>query len=158
MVQAAEKQLVPFLIQQGFARRNSFPGKLSGTEYRAIFPLGAYERERGDALEVVEIQFDKHRRPQFVINFGKTRSGCVELPWGIFDRGQVGASAFPEAIRLFSSRLIDKWFSVGLYPFATAGSAADVCDEAKSRLGPAVSWFDTDRATSYMRPFGIARN
>src|SRR5690242_2608023 len=94
-------RLLPLLKQSGF---DVFGGERQkgSVELRRSFPFGFMKRRKGDAVELLEVQIDAHGAPKFVLNFGSTPPGGVDLPWGQhLDEDELTVSALRDAYRLY---------------------------------------------------------
>ena len=72
-----------------------------------------FRRPAGDAVHLLEIQWDKYGGPTFVINFGSCSAGGLDTPHGHFPPEQVYAGWLRESGRLQPRRGhgTGSWFS-----------------------------------------------
>lgn len=156
LIDAVQRDLMPRLASEGFRERNEVErGKGSNREFQTAFPVPRLIRLKGDQLELVEIQFDKHGAPRFILNFGIVPEGGVTLPWGHFGPAEVGASSLPRACRLYSRRLLLKWFGLGLFPRDIRRRATKSALRATSLIPEVLRWFETSEMGPHIGVFGI---
>jgi len=124
-------------------------------ELKTAFPLGRLKRTRGDQLDLVEFQFDKHGKPRFVINFGIAPSQGVLLPWGVhLDQHALDVAALPEAYRLYSSTCFSRWFQSGFFWPKSERSMLRIVDQSVLFANEIFTWFENQTVGRHMRKFG----
>jgi hypothetical protein len=64
----------------------------------------AFRRDAGSVVHVLEVQWDKHRRPRFVINYGTCPSAGIDVGGGHFAPADVCAGWLPDSGRLRPGR------------------------------------------------------
>lgn len=150
-------RLTNVFIQKGFFVA-PLPPEESNSELKMAFPLGRLKRLRGEDLDIIEFQFDKHGRPRFVINFGTVPRGGVSLPWGGYlDRDEADVSSFFDAYRLFSSPLRSGWFAPGWLSTKSDQTVRRLVDKAIRLSGEVNHWFESGTVGKHMKPFGLSR-
>lgn len=155
MVKAAREHLVQDFLNRGF-QQHPLPPQERKSALAVAFPLGRLKRPRNGDLEIVEIQFDKHRRPRFVINFGIVPEQGVDLPWGQhLSQQEADVSASPEAYRLYSSRFRQGLFGPSLFAARDNSSATKAVRQALGLLPEVQRWFETKSVGPHMGRFGL---
>ncbi len=146
-----QDQFVRVFTDKGF-RCAPLPIGAGSTDARSSFPLGHLERMRGGELELIDIQFDKYRRPRFVINFGVIPEEGISTPWGHHvERDAATASDAPEACRLYSSSFGMRWFALGIFSSKSSKSVKRLVDKAME-LSPEIDqWFLSRTVGKHMR-------
>ena len=87
--EAVKARFYPFAEARGFVReKNTHP----------LFTT--FRRLSGNGLHVIDVQWDKYYRPQFVINFGECPAGGVEFAGKRIQAGEINPSACPRRGRL----------------------------------------------------------
>lgn len=134
------------------------PPEESNSELKMAFPLGRLKRLRGDDLDIVEFQFDKHGRPAFVINFGTAPKGGVNLPWGEhLSRDEADVSSLFDAYRLFNSSFRSRWFAPGWLSTSGDQTVKKLVNRAVWLSGEVNHWFESGAVGKHMKPFGLSR-
>lgn len=79
LAREVQQRLTEVFLEKGFS---PVPLRVeeANAEMKTAFPLGRLKRQRGSKLDVVEFQFDKYRRPRFVINFGVVPEEGIAVP------------------------------------------------------------------------------
>jgi hypothetical protein len=124
-------------------------------ELRVAFPLGRLKRMQSDHLDLVEFQFDKHGKPSFVVNFGRSPNEGVSLPWGVhLNQDELDVAALPEAYRLYSSSCYARWFQSGFFSPTGKRSIVRIVDQAVFLSDEILMWFENQTIGRHMRRFG----
>jgi hypothetical protein len=155
LVRELEQRMLPMLLARGFVRHPLSGKERDSAEVLAAFPLGCMKRARDSELEILEIQFDKHDSPRFVINVGKVPPEGISLPWGHFGQNEIGVSGLPDALRLYSSARWSRWFSLGWFARNHGGRAAEVVSEVIALYPEVELWFASGSVGPHMRKFGF---
>ena len=103
-----KKAIFPQLETRGFR-----PQKHSGLWY-------GFTRQQGDQVQVIDIQWDKHHRPRFAVNFGQTAVVMQDGEAGFLNRymekwfplAEITCGQFPYS-RLAFGRFRRNWFGYG---------------------------------------------
>lgn len=156
LIDAVQRELMPILASEGFGERSEMErGKGRNREFQMAFPVSRLVRQKGGQLELVEIQFDKHGAPRFIVNFGVVPEDGVTLPWGHFAAAEVGVSSLPKACRLYSRPLLWSWFGLGLFPRDIQRRATNSARRATSLVPELLRWFETSEMGRHIRVFGM---
>src|SRR5258708_17704626 len=126
---AVKKRLISFILSRGFQedKRDIYKHDPYGHQ------TSRFLRWNGDRLELLNIQFDKHGRAKFVLNFG------VAPPEGVDDylghHAQLGTdiSNIPKHARLYAGNpYLMRWFGFPLlkFPVLRNRSSEDVVAHA----------------------------
>lgn len=155
LVQDVGDRLAEVFIKKGFSPV-SLPPDEANSELKIAFPLGRLKRMRDHNLDVIEFQFDKYKKPKFVINFGVVPSGGVTLPWGNhLDQSIADVSALSEAYRLYKSSYSSRWFEVGLLSAKNEQSITSLVDKAIVLSNEINKWFEYKHVGKHMKKFGL---
>lgn len=119
------KRFIPHLQSRGFAQAKD-SAKGNG---RSSFPFGTFIREHGAGSDIIEIQFDKHSRPKFIINFSLRSESDLVQSFRLHPR--------PKSAAWFTMRTF-----FGLRSAETC--ARQVVDQLMNLFPEVESWF-TDR-------------
>lgn len=156
LVQNVGDHLTDIFVKKGFSVV-LLPPDEAKSELKIAFPLGRLKRARGHNLDVIEFQFDKYRKPKFVINFGVVPPGGVTLPWGDhLDQNAADVSALPEAYRLYSSSLKARWFELGLFSSKNEQAITSLVDNAIMLCDEINTWFECQTVGKHMKKFGLS--
>jgi len=133
---AVKRLLIPYILSRGFQE-----------DKREIFkpdPYGHLRRRfmrwNGKTLELLNIQFDKHGWPKFVLNFGIVPPEGVNTPFEYVKQTDADLVHLPVSARLYSSnRYLMRWFGFPLIrvPLIRDPTAEDIVRRA-IRLFPQV--------------------
>jgi len=119
---------------------------------KTAFPLGCLKRKRGTKLDVIEFQFDKYRRPRFVINFGVVPEGGVTLPWGVhLDQNVAGVSALSDAYRLYSSSFRQRWFQLAVFSPRNEKAISHLVDKVIVLSNEINDWYESGAVGKHMK-------
>lgn len=157
LLRALGEHFVPFLTAQKFVQHPLSTKEAASGEMLAAFPFGRLRRASGGRLDLLEIQLDKHGTPRFVINFGRVPLEGVTLPWGHLTPDEVGASALPEAYRLYSRSYWPSWFSLGWLPRSKEARVLRAVTQAVSLYPEIETWLTQGVVGSHMRRFGFPK-
>ncbi len=150
-------RLTNVFTKKGFLVVPLPPGE-SNSELKMAFPLGRFKKLRGDDLDIIEFQFDKHGRPSFVINCGTVPRNGVSLPWGGYlDRDEADVSSLLGAYRLFNSPLHSGWFAPTWLSTKSDQTVRRLVDKAIRLSGEVNHWFESGTVGKHMKPFGLSR-
>jgi hypothetical protein len=137
---AVKNRFYPFAEQQGFARR------------RSAHPLFAdFRRERHGKVQLFDIQWEKYHRPCFVLNFGETQPGDLELNGTRIAAEEVGPAHCPLRGRLqrYRGGSLSCWFRLrkpwsGVLTSGTWNYAPDeVVEELVQAFRELEAWWET---------------
>jgi len=131
------QRLFPAITALGFSPVIPSPGH----DHAAIMP--GFQRRHQDNLELLEVQFDKGHKPQFVINLGVVPPSGVTLPWQHFEQNQATISLLENRARLCRQPTAPQaWFKPSLLPRILKSPRAipAVIDEVISLLPQADAW------------------
>jgi hypothetical protein len=133
---AVKKLFIPYILSRGFHedKRELFKPDPYGHLRRRFM------RWNGNKLELLNIQFDKHGRPKFVLNFGVVPPEGVETLFEYVKQIEADVVHLPVTGRLYNSnRYLMRWFGFPLIriPLIRDPSAEDIVRRA-IRLFPQV--------------------
>ena len=147
-----ETRLSPVFVDEGFS---AVPVPPDDTWLKRHFPLGSLQRKRGNELDVIDFQFDKHGRPRFTINFGTVPEAGIALPWGDHvDRDAVSSSLGGYGCRLSSSPHYARWFKLGMLSPKNETASGDLVDQAVLLSTEVNQWFETGTIGKHVRHTG----
>lgn len=163
MVREVQQRLTEVFLEKGFSPVPLRPEELN-SEMKTAFPLGRLKRKRGNKLDVVEFQFDKYRRPRFVINFGIVPEEGITYPWGVnveqdvarlvpdvHVEQDVATPVWPDDYRLYSSTFRMRWFKLGLLSAKNEKAISRLVDKAIALSGEINNWFESGTVGKHMR-------
>lgn len=109
--QAVERLLIPHIRANGFEHDSREVSK-QGVYRHLIKP---FLRWRGDNLELLDIQFEKHGWAKFVLNFGVVPPGGVEYYGYHYSQQDASIGGLPRQARLYAGRYWRmRWFGFPL--------------------------------------------
>lgn len=150
-----ENRLIKVFVDNGFVVFPLTPEEQKSPEIKKAFPLGRLKRTNDKILEIVEIQFDKHGKAKFVINFGVVPEAGVTLPWTHIEQNNADVSALSEAYRLYSQSLFPNWFELGILSEKTEENVKKLVDKAIALYPEIETWFSSKVVGKHMRKFGF---
>jgi hypothetical protein len=155
LIRDVQQRLTEVFLEKGFSPV-PLPAEEANSEMKTAFPLGRLKRKRGNKLDVIEFQFDKYRRPRFVINFGVVPEEGITLPWGVhLDQDVAGVSALSDAYRLYSSSFRQRWFQLGLFSPRNEKAVSRLVDKAIVLSNETNDWFESGTVGKHMnKEFG----
>lgn len=158
LLREVQQRLIPaFTDMRGFVSAPLSQEEAHSAEFRRSFPFGKLHRFSGDTLHVVEIQFDQHGEPRFVINFGISPKEGVVLPWTRLDQIDAPVSALPNAWRLYSSWILNRWFTAAaIFSRGHDSGSRNVVDRALALLPEIDNWFRDGVVGKHMAKFGYS--
>ena len=156
LIDILRSSFLPELFSAGFEQADLKGPDASSREIRIAFPFGSLRRAQGQDLHLLEIQFDKHGVPRFVLNFGVVGPGGVDVPWRHFSQLEAGVSALQESYRLYSSRHSMKWFEASRlpFPFDVESRASNVVGRLRNVYPEVEAWFSQRVVGPHMRRLG----
>jgi len=155
LLQDVQNRLLKIFIDKGFVIFPLTPEEQKSTEIKNAFPLGRLKRVNGKKLEIVEIQFDKHGKTKFIINFGVVPEEGVILPWTRIEQNDADVSALSEAFRLYSRSIYPSWFEFGILSEETEENVKKLVSKAIELYPEIETWFSTRVVGKHMRKFGF---
>ena len=155
LIKTLEDRFVPLVIEHGFRRFPLAGRDQASKEMHVAFPLGYMKRADGANLQLLEIQFEKRGRAEFVINIGVAQPDGVTLPWGHFLQNEVGVSGLAEAYRLYSRPSWMKWFSLAWFPTDRDARAAKLVSRLISLYPEIEGWFAARSVGPHLRRFSL---
>lgn len=137
----AKSRFSEFLKELGFERNGD---SLISYQYR---------RRLEQRHDIVEIQFDKYKRPRFILNFGKVPAQGIIDSYGRFVKAdKTRISQLVKQGRLYAYpkfTFLENWFGVSWITIWPPEKAAEKQIEKLIRLFPHVDhWFNTDAIRS----------
>ncbi len=156
LIQRITQHLIPAFVEDGFAERSLSPEDTMNVQMRAAFPFGSFYRKRGELLDLIEIQFDKHSRPSFVINAGVAPPDGSSFFGKTFSQEHTPIAALPEWYRLYNSAQTDSWFEVSRAVF-WADMEAHILSPVTMALERYIelqTWFLSGTVGSHMKRIG----
>jgi hypothetical protein len=137
---AVEQLLVPYVTSRGFEADTREIYKPD--PHRHLFKR--FLRKNGDKLELLDIQFEKHGRPKFVLNFGVVPPEGVHYYGHLYTQQNAGVAALPVWGRLCMRRPWGlRWFGFPFVkvPLLRNPSADEVAREAIQTFSQVELWF-----------------
>jgi hypothetical protein len=154
LILAVESRLLKILFEEGFSKRNNVKSPKS-RELCVAFPLSSFVRKVGDIEELVEVQFDKHGRLMFTINFGLIPPEGLKLPWGNFAPDEIDSVAsLEESYRLMRNPRLQRWFGVPIFSFDKSRAILTSVNEATDTTPEMLKWFDSKVIGKHMQRIG----
>lgn len=154
-LQHMQNSLVNVFVKNGFVVFPLTTEEQNSTEIQKAFPLGRLKRINGKKLEIVEIQFGKNDKTEFVINFGVAPEEGVNLPWAHIEQNNASVSALSEAYRLYSRSVYPSWFGLGVLSEETEENMKKIVSKAIDLYPEIEAWFSNRIVGKHMRKFGF---
>lgn len=109
-----ERDFIAFFVKNGFDR---FFDLYRGGDLKNAFPLGGLRRiPRTGREELVDLQFNKYNKSQFVINFSILDQEEMREKYNeSFSMGSLTASELPIYYRSYRSRIFSRWYKINTY-------------------------------------------
>jgi len=140
------RRFIPYLRSSGF-EEDQHISKANG---RSTFPFGALTRKHGTVSDIIKIQFDKYKRPKFIINFRKDPPELLkERPFA----SGTGTVKETEAFRLHPRPRSSGWFTMRTFfgLRSPEASAKKVVDRLVSVFPEVESWFKDGTVGEHLR-------
>lgn len=165
--EALEMHLIKSLRTRGFDQVPLMSFERESQEFVAAYPFGRFKRQRGEVLDVVEVEMSAPPSAKFVINFGNIPSEGVRTPepggqtFKLWKQSDASIWFGVESYCLLASR-----FAIGRLAFAWFGLSSlagsrDVsgrafkCVNRAIRLLPEMDeWFLSGKVGPHMRRIG----
>jgi hypothetical protein len=157
LLREVRDRLSKVFVEKGFSAAPLRPDEL-GTQLEQAFPLGRLRRRRGDELDIVELQFDAHGQPEFVINFGTAPKEGVTMSWGFhMDQESACVSGLPDGYRLYSSSFRKRWFKLGLFSSKDERAIRRLVDKAVLLSEEIDDWFESRTVGRHVKFAGYSK-
>jgi hypothetical protein len=144
------RRFISYLRSSGFEQDQD----LSKANGRSTFPFGALIRKRGTSSDIIEIQFDKYKRPKFIVNFRRDPPKLFkERPFA----SGTGTVKETEAFRLHPRPKSSGWFTMRTF-FGLRSpevSAKKVVDRLVSVFPEVESWFKDGIVGEHLRGYPL---
>lgn len=108
----------PKVFADSFAQEELSPREKQSAQLIAAFPFGHLKRQRGNKIDLIDIQLHLQKE-KFVINFGIALPSGVAAPHGHLSQTEVSVADLTEQCRLYSSRRFMTWFGPSTWLWST---------------------------------------
>ena len=116
LTDSVERILIPAFIAHGFVRVALEAEDGGSRQIRQAFPFGRLRRIDGERVEQVEIQFDRHGKPVFRINFGLFPRQGIDHIAGHVEYEDVWIHYLDRYFVAYQIPLFRKWFGLFRWP------------------------------------------
>ncbi len=157
LIEALRWSFVPAIETRGFEHYRLGKENSGDAAFRAAFPLGFFRRPSNGGFDLLDVQFKKHDRAQFLLNAGKIEADGIDLPWGHhIDAGSAIASDIPVRVRLFDGRVMNRWFGKRGSGKLSEQEANRIVERLLERFKEVENWFDNGDVGRHLRVIDLS--
>lgn len=110
LVAALRAHALPALQQAGFECVPLAPAQRAGESGQRV-PFGRHRRRRGDAVDLLELDMQRHGVPAFRLCAGRVAAGGLAHPVGFVPADEAWSSHLPTSYEVLASPWLRRWFS-----------------------------------------------
>lgn len=119
--------LLPKFVSLGFYQVALSKDDKKALDIRAAFPFGRFFRERGNVIDLVEIQLDRHGKPMFRLSFGCFPSDGINHKVGHVNKEDVWVHYLPCYFAAYRAPFFRIWFSLLFHWFSKTSPSDFEC-------------------------------